>query len=72
LGNPENDKLNKQGYLFFAADQCSYKVYESYTIVYDAMVKVMFSIDKELMDQTVSGELKIRGRAFDYFLNLIF
>jgi hypothetical protein len=67
LGNPENDELKKQGYLFFAADQCSYKVYESYTIVYDAMGKVMFSIDKELMDQTVSGELKIRGRAFDYF-----
>ncbi|WP_194850078.1 hypothetical protein [Nonlabens antarcticus] len=66
MGGSKDEVLKKQGYLFFAADQCSYKVYEGYTIVYSLLGKMLFTINKELLAPTVNGTLNIKGKPYDY------
>ncbi|BAO55792.1 hypothetical protein NMS_1783 [Nonlabens marinus S1-08] len=66
LGKEGNETLKKKGFLFFAADQCSYQIYEGYTIIFDALGRILFTINKELSQSPMSGELKINGKRYTY------
>jgi len=66
LGNTNGDELLKQGYLLFAMEQCLYKVYRGYTVVYGNNGNFLFTINQELMERPTTGTLKIKGRPFSY------
>ena len=66
LGKEGNEVLKKKGFLFFAAEQCSYQIYQGYTIIYDALGKILFTINRELSRSPMSGELNINGKRYTY------
>lgn len=66
IGDTSDDKLKFQGYLTFALEQCFYKVYDGYSIVFGNQGNFLFTINKELATTPVSGELKIKGKQFSY------
>jgi len=65
-GDRGDEKLKSKGYLIFASEQCLYKVYDGYSIVYGNQGNFLFTINKELSTTPLSGELKIKGKQFVY------
>ncbi|SCY15421.1 hypothetical protein SAMN05192588_1411 [Nonlabens sp. Hel1_33_55] len=66
LGENDGHDFKSQGYLLFAMEQCLYKVYEGYTIVYGNQGNFLFTINKELNTSPMVGTLNINGDTFDY------
>lgn len=66
LGEENGDELLAQGYLMFALEQCFYKVYNGYSIVYGNQGNFLFTINQELREKPSTGELKIKGKPFVY------
>ncbi len=66
LGAPEGEEIIAQGYLTFAYEQCSFKTYPGYSIVYSSLGKFLFTINQELGEKPISVTLKIKGDAFNY------
>lgn len=66
LGEENGEELIAQGYLMFALEQCFYKVYDGYSIVYGNQGNFLFTINQELREKPSTGELKIKGKPFVY------
>ncbi|AZQ43931.1 hypothetical protein [Nonlabens ponticola] len=68
-GTTGDEELLRQGYLVFAGEQCLYKVYDGYTIVYDNLGKLLFTINKELGSDYLEGTLRMQRGSFNYQYN---
>ncbi|KQC33154.1 hypothetical protein AAU57_07390 [Nonlabens sp. YIK11] len=66
LGEDDGSNFKSQGYLIFALEQCLYKVYDGYSIVYGNQGNFLFTINQELKQTPMSGTLKIQGESFTY------
>lgn len=66
LGVESGDQLLSKGYLIFSQEQCLFKVFQDYTIVYGNQGNFLFTINEELGTKPQTGSLKIKGESYTY------
>ncbi|KQC33155.1 hypothetical protein AAU57_07395 [Nonlabens sp. YIK11] len=60
--------VKSQGYVFINAQQYTYEVYKSRTLVYDAMERTVLVLPMEVDDRPVSGTVSISGLRYQFNL----
>lgn len=69
LAAPLNDEhFLYEGFLYFNADQCYYKVVEGATYVFDNLGSLLFMLDSELEKGDAVGTLTIKNETYNYLL----
>ena|GEM_PF-3667417 len=63
-----NEDFLYEGFLYFNADQCYYKVVSGFTYVFDNLGGLLFVLDNELEKGDALGTLTIKDNPYNYIL----